>query len=107
MLLVGVPVYDCEEEALLGGCWLGYDVPRHLFTFSRERLRSFLGELGLAVQWMHSEPTPWIIKQGLKSVPVGFLHRQLLGHRISREWIARRLAARDRSGKVVALARRA
>ena len=105
-LLIGVPVYDCEEEALLGGAWLGYDVPRHLFVFSRERLRSFLEQQGFVVDWMRSEPAPWILKHGLDVMRMGFVQRQLFGHRRTRQWIANRLAARDRSGKVVALARK-
>jgi SAM-dependent methyltransferase len=107
LLLMGVPVYDSDEEALLGGSWLGYDVPRHLFTFSRERLRTFLEGQGFTVDWVRSEPAPWILKQGAKVAPMGFVRRQLLSHRVTREWIARRQAAADRSGKVVALARKA
>lgn len=106
VLMLGVPVYDCDEEALLGAAWLGYDVPRHLLTFSRARLKSFLTELGLAVEWMASEPAAWILRRGARTVRLPFVQRQLLGHRVTREWIARRQAARNRSGKVVVLARR-
>jgi SAM-dependent methyltransferase len=107
LLAIGVPVYDCAEEELFGSAWLGYDVPRHLVTFSRPRLRSFLEELGLRVESMRSEPAGWVLKQGAKTVPLSFMQRQLLGHKLPRNWIARRLAARDRSAKVVALARKA
>jgi len=106
LLAIGVPVYDCREEELFGGSWLGYDVPRHLVTFSRSRLRSFLEDQGLKVESLSSEPAAWMLRQGTKSVPMGFLRRQLLGHRVTRDWIARRLAAQDRSAKVVALARK-
>jgi len=106
VLAVGVPVYDCREEQMFGGSWLGYDVPRHLFTFSRARLASFLEEQGLVVEGMKSESAGWVIRQGLKTTPTGFVRRQLLGHKRVRNWYAQRLADGDRSGKAVALARK-
>lgn len=106
VLAIGVPVYDCREEELLGAGWLGYDVPRHLITFSRARLASLLEELGFRVVAMASEPAPWVLRQGAKLPTVGPLWRLVMRHRLTRDWFATRLADAHRSGKVVALARR-
>ena len=76
-------------------------------AFSRPRLRTFLEDPGLTVEVLQSEPAPWALREGIKNVQLGFLQRQLLGHHVTRDWIARRLATRDRSAKVVALARKA
>jgi len=49
-LVLSVPVVDSVEARIFGECWAGYDVPRHLVTFTRSSLRQFLGQAGFQVE---------------------------------------------------------
>ena len=47
VLLLACPMADSYEARLFGRFWAGYDVPRHLFAFSRKTLPCLLKEAGL------------------------------------------------------------
>jgi 2-polyprenyl-3-methyl-5-hydroxy-6-metoxy-1,4-benzoquinol methylase len=38
ILIIAVPILDCLDARLFGPYWSGYDVPRHMFTFSKTTL---------------------------------------------------------------------
>ena len=46
VLVVACPMADSWEAKVFGRYWSGYDVPRHLFTFSRQTLPRLLREAG-------------------------------------------------------------
>ena len=48
VLLLACPMADSWEARLYGQHWAGYDVPRHLFAFSRKTLPCLLEQVGLA-----------------------------------------------------------
>lgn len=48
LLIVGVPVLDSFDAMLFGRYWSGYDVPRHLSTFSMATLSSMLVAAGFS-----------------------------------------------------------
>jgi SAM-dependent methyltransferase len=50
ILILACPVVDCWEARLFGPNWSGFDVPRHLYTFSRKTLRRLLVECGFSSQ---------------------------------------------------------
>lgn len=45
-LVLACPMHDSWEAKLFGRFWSGYDVPRHLFTFSRQTLPRMLDMAG-------------------------------------------------------------
>jgi SAM-dependent methyltransferase len=47
-LIVAVPVLDSIDARLFGPYWSGYDVPRHLFTYSKATLSEMLTTSGFA-----------------------------------------------------------
>jgi SAM-dependent methyltransferase len=106
LLGVGVPVYDCAEAEILGDVWLGYEVPRHLVTFSRARLRSFLEECGFQIISLHSEMRDRVLKISYARAEAPWHLKFLMRHGRLRRWYARRLTSSDRIGTVVALAQR-
>src|SRR5262249_16711737 len=46
VLVVGVPVADSLEARWFGPYWAGYDVPRHLVTFTRSSLMRLVRKAG-------------------------------------------------------------
>jgi SAM-dependent methyltransferase len=46
VLILACPVVDSWEARLFGRYWAGYDVPRHLFVYSRRVLEWALGRAG-------------------------------------------------------------
>ena len=46
VLIVACPMADSWEARLYGRYWAGYDVPRHLYTFSRQTLPRLLQQAG-------------------------------------------------------------
>lgn len=48
-IVVQVPNADSLQARLLGGCWAGYDVPRHLVNYSARTLRAVLARCGFDV----------------------------------------------------------
>ena len=46
VLVVACPMADSWEAKLFGRYWSGYDVPRHLFSFSRQTLPRLLRDVG-------------------------------------------------------------
>lgn len=48
VLLVAVPVLDSVDARLFGPHWVGYDVPRHLFTYSVTTLSQMLASAGFS-----------------------------------------------------------
>lgn len=50
VLIVSCPMADSAERRLFGRYWAGYDVPRHLFTFSRRTLPALLEESGFTTR---------------------------------------------------------
>jgi SAM-dependent methyltransferase len=46
VLVLACPMVDSWEARLFGRYWAGYDVPRHLFSFSRQTLSQMLGRAG-------------------------------------------------------------
>ena len=53
ILLLACPMADSWEARLFGQHWAGYDVPRHLFAFSRKTLPCLLEQAGLAPTEVH------------------------------------------------------
>ena len=47
-LIVAVPVLDSIDAGLFGAYWSGYDVPRHLFTYSKATLTEMLTTSGFS-----------------------------------------------------------
>jgi SAM-dependent methyltransferase len=50
VLVLVCPIADSWEAEHFGPFWSGYDVPRHLYTFSRETLGKLLLECGMHCQ---------------------------------------------------------
>jgi SAM-dependent methyltransferase len=46
VLIISCPMADSPERWVFGRYWAGYDVPRHLFSFSRSTLRALLEGTG-------------------------------------------------------------
>lgn len=82
IFVVAVPVSDSAEAQLFGPVWAGYDVPRHLMTFTRTSVMHLLTQAGFrvkehwgAVQGLASLRLSlgwWLTQQGLSST---WLHR--------------------------------
>jgi SAM-dependent methyltransferase len=47
VLILACPMADSLESRLFGHYWAGYDVPRHLFAYTRSSLREVLSSIGL------------------------------------------------------------
>lgn len=105
LLAVGVPVYDCVESERLGDAWLGYEVPRHLVTFSRARLRSFLSECGFQVERVESEMRDRVLKISYARSHAKGVWKAIMRKGLLRRWYARLLVRRNEIGTVVAIAR--
>ena len=54
LLVLSLPNPDCLEARLFGPYWAGWDVPRHLYIFSRSVLERLLTETGFQVQEVRS-----------------------------------------------------
>lgn len=48
VLIMAVPILDSIDARLFGPYWSGYDVPRHLFTYSRATLLKMLAHSGFS-----------------------------------------------------------
>jgi len=46
VLVIGTPNSDSLEARIFGNHWVGYDLPRHLFTFSEKKLVETLKNMG-------------------------------------------------------------
>ena len=53
-----LPNYDSLERTLCGAYWHGYDLPRHLFTFTPGTLIEMMGRAGLSVHRVHHTYVP-------------------------------------------------
>jgi SAM-dependent methyltransferase len=53
LLVLTCPIVDSWEARTFGPCWSGYDVPRHLYTFSRKTLGRLFDECGWHYQEVH------------------------------------------------------
>lgn len=49
VLIMAVPVLDSVDAKLFGPYWSGYDVPRHLFTYSKITLSEMLARSGFSL----------------------------------------------------------
>lgn len=49
-LIVAVPNYTSKDAAIYGPYWAAYDVPRHLYHFSPESMRTLMKQHGLEVK---------------------------------------------------------
>jgi SAM-dependent methyltransferase len=49
LLVLAVPELDSLDARIFGPAWKGYDVPRHLHTFSRATLKRMLAEGGFRI----------------------------------------------------------
>jgi SAM-dependent methyltransferase len=47
VLILACPMADSIESRLFGRYWAGYDLPRHLFVYTRNSLREVLSSVGL------------------------------------------------------------
>ncbi len=54
LLVLSLPNPDCLEARLFGLYWAGWDVPRHLYIFSRSVLERLLAEAGFQLQEVSS-----------------------------------------------------
>ena len=54
LLVLSLPNPDCLEARLFGPYWAGWDVPRHLYIFSRSVLEQLLAETGFQIQEVSS-----------------------------------------------------
>jgi SAM-dependent methyltransferase len=54
LLVLSLPNPDCLEARLFGPYWAGWDVPRHLYIFSRPVLGRLLAETGFQIQEVSS-----------------------------------------------------
>jgi predicted SAM-dependent methyltransferase len=54
MLVLAVPILDSVDAKWFGPYWSGYDVPRHLFTYSMATLSEMLGTCGFTAVHMES-----------------------------------------------------
>ena len=73
VLILSVPVSDSWEAGWFGSDWVGYDVPRHLVTFTRASLKQLLQGKGFRVEEQFG------VVQGLASL------RLSLGIRLKRK----------------------
>ncbi len=101
ILAIGVPVYDSPEAERLRDAWIGYDVPRHLLTFSRPVLRALVERMGFRVLGLWSEPRDRILRLSYERGR-GYLGMKLLMRQtVLRRAYARKLSRQDRIGTVV------
>jgi 2-polyprenyl-3-methyl-5-hydroxy-6-metoxy-1,4-benzoquinol methylase len=49
LLVIAVPNLGSWDAELFGPAWVGYDVPRHLYTFSRATLNKLLSKTGFRI----------------------------------------------------------
>jgi SAM-dependent methyltransferase len=85
VLVIAIPVSDSLEAEWFGPQWAGYDVPRHLVTFSRSSLTTLARNRGFDLQEKHG------VIQGLASV------------RVSLEfWLKQRGGLHARSSRAIA-----
>jgi hypothetical protein len=103
---IGIPVMDSEEARILGPAWLGFDVPRHLLFFTRDRLRRFLSERGFDMVGMYSETRTRVIELSLPQADLKGDEHATLSDRKRLKALVRRWASEDRNGMVVAWARK-
>lgn len=103
---IGVPVMDSREAELLGPSWMGFEVPRHLVFFTRDRLRRFIEETGFEFAGMFSEWRTKSLEMSLHRARLPFPWRLLLGSKRLRRMAVGRWARRNRNGIVVAWARK-
>lgn len=54
LLVLSLPNPGCLEARLFGPYWAGWDVPRHLYVFSRPVLERLLAETGFQIQEVSS-----------------------------------------------------
>lgn len=82
-----VPNYDSWERALCGSYWHGYDLPRHLFTFTPHTLAAMMEKAGLQVSRVHHSYVPtsyvwsvrhWAEERGHARLGRFFRHDNLL-----------------------------
>jgi SAM-dependent methyltransferase len=61
-LFLSLPNFDSLERRILGRWWGDYDIPRHLYHFSRPTLEPLLGASGFAVESIRTSATPnsWV-----------------------------------------------
>lgn len=48
-LFIAVPNYTSADASIYGQYWAAYDVPRHLYHFSPEAMKSLMDEMGLKI----------------------------------------------------------
>jgi SAM-dependent methyltransferase len=61
-LVISLPLADSWEARWFGSHWAGYDLPRHLVTFTRSSFRRWIQDCGLHFEEHHG------IVQGLASL---------------------------------------
>ena len=54
--IIALPNFASADEEWFGSQWAALDVPRHLWHFTPEAVRQFVGKQGFAVDWI--EPLP-------------------------------------------------
>ena len=104
-LAIGVPVMDSFEAETLGPQWMGFEVPRHLLFFTRERLRQLLEETGFIVEGVFSEVRFKSFKMSVDRAELPWRYRKLKTSRRALKRFVRQLAREHRNGTVVAWAR--
>jgi len=88
LLVLSLPNPDCLEARLFGPYWAGWDVPRHLYIFSRSVLERLLAETGFQIQEVSSF--------------TGLYHAFVLSTQL---WLAERLASQRLRQLILAVMR--
>ncbi|MCL4309975.1 MAG: class I SAM-dependent methyltransferase [Actinomycetota bacterium] len=64
--VIGLWCFNRSIEArLLGRFWLGFDAPRHLYSFSRRTLEQLLERAGFAVEQVYFRPVNYLAYSGM------------------------------------------
>ncbi len=59
LLILKVPDAGSASAARFGPHWLGYDVPRHLYHFTRQTMAKLLQEHGFVLEAIRQDPGMW------------------------------------------------
>ncbi len=97
-LLVAVPNVEAYQAEVFGEHWIGYDMPRHLWHFSRDTLRRAAEKAGLGVEWIGTVELRGFAVKSVENTPEG--RRAEIA---ARRWSARQVEREGRGTEVVAV----
>jgi 2-polyprenyl-3-methyl-5-hydroxy-6-metoxy-1,4-benzoquinol methylase len=101
LILIAVPNVEAKQAEVFGEYWIGYDMPRHLWHFSRETLRRTAEKAGLRVKWMRTVELRGFAEKSLENMPP-----ERRAEAASKRWSARDVEREGRGTEIVAVLER-